>query len=182
MEDLIAKLIQEKRRYYLTIVYKNAYMNSEIAEDLLQDATYKALKYKDRFFIKPDKTPDQCFKPWFVSIIKNTIIDHLRKEDKYYVNNTSLFLERSDFLETPVKSEVDTATPINQTDNSITEDIVKAISEINPKYSVPFQLHFNGYSYDEIAERLQRPRRQMVDFIRVARVQLQSKLAIYQYR
>ena len=59
------------------------------------------------------------------------------------------------------------------------EDITRALSKLEPQYSVPFLRYFGGYKYHEIAEELQIPIGTVKTRIHVARQELKAQLKMY---
>ncbi len=115
--------------------------NPEDANDLLQDTCLKAIVHKDKF------DPETNMKAWVYTIMKNTFINKYRKDmkinkvidntnDLYYLNhagNTGAVLPDSNF-------------------HNI--ELERALDKLIDKHRIPFQMHFQGYKYKEIAETL----------------------------
>lgn len=111
--------------YYYTLARLK---NSSDSEDVVQNAFIKAYKGIDGFDLK------HAFYPWFFTIVKNEIIEFVRR------NKTHLELSE----EIPA-AEV-------QTDEF--EYLVKGLKA---EYKKVLELYFrDGYSYDEIAKKLDR--------------------------
>jgi len=115
--------------------------NQEDADDLIQDTFLKAITNKDKF------DPATNMKAWVYTIMKNTFINKYRKETKvntiidntkdlYYLNNSN---------------SSDMATPDSDYNHG---ELVKVIDELQDDHRIPFQMHFQGYKYKEIAEAL----------------------------
>jgi len=115
--------------------------NKEDADDLIQDTFLKAITNKDKF------DPSTNLKAWVYTIMKNTFINKYRKETKvntiidntkdlYYLNNSN---------------SADAATPDSDYNHG---ELVKVIDELQDDHRIPFQMHFQGYKYKEIAETL----------------------------
>ncbi len=115
--------------------------NKEDADDLIQDTFLKAITNKDKF------DPATNLKAWVYTIMKNTFINKYRKETKvntiidntkdlYYLNNSN---------------SSDMATPDSHYNHG---ELVKVIDELQDDHRIPFQMHFEGYKYKEIAESL----------------------------
>jgi RNA polymerase sigma-70 factor (ECF subfamily) len=115
--------------------------NHEDAHDLIQETYLKAITHKDKF------DPATNMKAWVYTIMKNTFINKYRKESKvsmiidttedlYYLNNS----KRSNSV-----------TPDSKYQHS---ELQKVVNELQDEHRIPFQMHFEGYKYKEIAERL----------------------------
>ncbi|MEZ5146471.1 MAG: RNA polymerase sigma factor [Bacteroidales bacterium] len=115
--------------------------NKEDADDLIQDTFLKAITNKDKF------DPATNLKAWVYTIKKNTFINKYRKDTKvntiidstkdlYYLNNSN---------------SADSATPDSDYNHG---ELVKVIDELQDDHRIPFQMHFQGYKYKEIAETL----------------------------
>jgi RNA polymerase sigma-70 factor (ECF subfamily) len=115
--------------------------NQEDAQDLVQETYLKAITHKDKF------NPSTNMKAWVYTIMKNTFINKYRKESKYktMIDTTEdLF-----FLNTSSKSGQET--PESQYNHTDLEKVVNALSD---EHRIPFLMHFQGYKYREIAEKL----------------------------
>jgi RNA polymerase sigma-70 factor (ECF subfamily) len=55
----------------------------------------------------------------------------------------------------------------------------RAIEALDEAYKVPFMMHFRGFKYHEIAERLGIPIGTVKNRIHIARKELKSKLKVY---
>jgi len=115
--------------------------NQEDADDLMQDTFLKAITNKDKF------DPHTNLKAWVYTIMKNTFINKYRKDSKistvidntkdlYYLNNSNSTLS---------------ASPDSVYNHN---ELVKVIDNLQDDHRIPFQMHFQGYKYKEIAESL----------------------------
>jgi RNA polymerase sigma-70 factor (ECF subfamily) len=115
--------------------------NREDANDLIQDTYLKAIIHKDKF------DPATNLKAWIYTIMKNTFINKYRKDvkvntiidstkDLYYLNNSS---------------QSDVVTPDSKYNHS---ELVRVIDNLEDEHRIPFQMHFQGYKYKEIADTL----------------------------
>ena len=115
--------------------------NHEDANDLIQDTFLKAITHKDKF------DPATNLKAWIYTIMKNTFINKYRKETKvntiidntkdlYYLNNSK---------------PCHTITSDSQYNHA---ELVKVIDNLQDEHRIPFQMHFQGYKYKEIADQL----------------------------
>ena len=146
-----------------------AYMltsNRDDAYDLLQDTTLKALDNEDKY---ADNTN---FKGWVFTIMRNIFINNYRRagraatvidttENLYHLN-----LSQDSGLDTPEGSY-------------IAAEITSAIAELPAEYSVPFNMHVQGFKYNEIAEKMNLPLGTVKSRIFFARKKLQTRFADY---
>jgi RNA polymerase sigma-70 factor (ECF subfamily) len=63
--------------------------------------------------------------------------------------------------------------------NFTIQDINQAISKLDETYSTPFMLHFKGFKYHEIAEKLEIPIGTVKNRIHLARKELKDSLKQY---
>lgn len=148
-----------------------AYMltsNRDDAYDLLQDTTLKALDNEDKF---ADNTN---FKGWVFTIMRNIFINNYRRagraatvvditENLYHLN-----LSQNSGLETPEGSYG-------------ASEITQAINEFPDEYRIPFNMHVQGFKYNEIAEKMQLPLGTVKSRIFFARKKLQARFADYRW-
>lgn len=118
--------------------------NQEKAKDLVQDTTMRAFRYRDKFQVGTN------FKGWISTIMRNTFINQYRKEKKRM------------HVSEPVESfayalEGKIITPNQGESNLRMQEIIGMFEEMSDLYSVPFLLHYRGYEYKEIAEKLGLP-------------------------
>lgn len=115
--------------------------NHEDANDLIQDTYLKAITNKDKF------DPATNMKAWVYTIMKNTFINKYRKDSKvstiidntkdlYFLNNTN---------------HTDIISPDSKYNHS---QLLKEVENLQDEHRIPFQMHFNGYKYKEIADQL----------------------------
>jgi RNA polymerase sigma-70 factor (ECF subfamily) len=134
-ENLL-KLKDHLERFALSLTY-----DKEKAKDLIQETYLKALTYKDKFIDYSN------LKAWVFTIMKNIFINNYRKtvrvnmvvdnsKDLLLLNNTK---ESNHYLP-------DSELSYNE--------INHAINNLEKEFKIPFQMHHEGYKYQEIAENL----------------------------
>ena len=143
--------------------------DSEDADDLLQETVLKAYSNRDKF------TEGTNLKAWLYTIMKNT-----------FITNYQRMVRRNTFIDT-----TDNLHYLNSSDN-ITEnlafssfamrDINKAITKLEDNFKVPFLMHFRGFKYHEIAEKLNIPIGTVKNRIHIARKELKSMLKNYEVK
>lgn len=114
------------------------------AEDLMQETTIKAFKYRDRF------AEGTNFKSWISTIMRNTFINNYRKaKTRRHLNHTA--------DEVTENIEVKTVVANSGEQNLRMQEMKRMLNSIGDLYSVPFLMFYKGYEYQEIAEHLNIP-------------------------
>lgn len=114
------------------------------AEDLYQETALRAISNKEKF------RPGTNFKAWMFTIMKNIFINNYRKKMKantimdstdnmYYINSGK----------SVVHNDVDR--------NILLEELNNMIQSLDDSIKIPFEMHFQGFKYQEIAETLDLP-------------------------
>jgi len=115
--------------------------NGEDANDLVQETYLKALTYKDKF------DPSTNLKAWMFTIMKNTFINNYRRESRvrkivdttdnmYYINLGS------------------TSSLGNSQDIIQHNELQAVVDSLEDEFRIPFEMHFGGYKYKEIADHM----------------------------
>ncbi len=118
--------------------------NPNEAQDLLQETFLKALRYKSQFEEKTN------LKAWAYTIMKNTFINNYRRT----VKQNTTFDSTKDLYFLNSRQDSGLVTPESKFS---TDEILKAISELEDDYKKPFEMHIEGYKYKEIADELELP-------------------------
>ena len=138
----------------------------EDANDLLQETLLKAFSNREKY------TDGTNLKAWMYTIMKNTFITNYQRmvrkntfidttDNMHYINSSSNAIENSAYGKFAMK------------------DITKAIENLDDAYKVPFTMHFRGFKYHEIADRLSIPIGTVKNRIHIARKELKHKLKNY---
>lgn len=141
----------------------------EDANDLLQETLLKAFSNREKY------TDGTNLKAWMYTIMKNTFITNYQRmvrkntfidttDNMHYINSSSNAIENSAYGKFAMK------------------DIKKAIENLDDAYKVPFMMHFQGFKYHEIADRLNIPIGTVKNRIHIARKELKYKLKNYATR
>ncbi|NVK51186.1 MAG: RNA polymerase sigma factor [Cyclobacteriaceae bacterium] len=139
------------------------------ANDLLQDTMVKAFTNRDKF------TEGTNLKAWLYTIMKNT-----------FITNYQRMVRRGTFVDT-----TDNLHYINSSDSLIEngaygnfamDDITDAIDNLDDVYKTPFMMHFRGFKYHEIADKLQIPIGTVKNRIHIARKLLKDELVVYRHK
>lgn len=136
------------------------------ANDLLQDTLLKAFRNKEKFATGTN------LKAWLYTIMKNTFITNYQRmmrrgtfidtSDNYYQLNT-----RKDYPERMADAKLRL------------KEVHHEIDKLDENYSKPFMMHFKGFKYHEIAERLEIPIGTVKNRIHIARKKLQTRLRAF---
>lgn len=129
-EDSIIALQPELKRFAVSLV-----KDSDLANDLVQDTIYKALKFKNKW----DATTN--LRAWLYTILKNSFINEYRHNQKFQLVDISMLPHTSKSNDCPESS-------LNE------KEIKELIANLNPIYREPFELHITGWKYEEIGEKL----------------------------
>lgn len=136
------------------------------AKDLVQETLIKGMRFCNNF----DRGTN--LRGWLYVIMKNTFINEFRKAAK-----TKKIITTDDEISDANLTKSAATNTANST--FAMEDINRAMASIKPEYSIPFQLYFEGYKYEEIAEQLDVPLGTVKTHIHQARQGLQKYLALY---
>jgi RNA polymerase sigma-70 factor (ECF subfamily) len=103
-----------------------------------------------------------------------------------FITNYQRMVRRNTFIDT-----TDNLHYINSSDSTIhnlafsnfaLSDIDDAITSLDDTYKVPFMMHFRGFKYHEIADRLAIPIGTVKNRIHIARKELKGSLHNYAYK
>ncbi|TVQ45764.1 MAG: RNA polymerase sigma factor [Saprospirales bacterium] len=141
----------------------NLTKNVEEAKDLYQETAFRAMTNRDKF------RPGTNFKAWLFTIMKNIFINNYRKKSKantifdstdnmYYINSGG-------------------ATIGNDAESNIMmEELTRMVQELEENIKSPFEMYFEGYKYQEIADHLELPLGTVKSRIFFARKALKEKI------
>lgn len=114
-------------------------LNMEDAKDLVQETFYKALVNEDKFDAQTN------IKAWLYTILKNTFINEYRrknKKEKIFSSDVKDYVLNSKPAESNPESDVNY------------KDLNVLVNSLEPEFRIPFQMHDDGYKYQEIADEL----------------------------
>lgn len=140
--------------------------DTDDANDLLQETILKAFSNREKF------SDGTNLKAWLYTIMKNTFITNYQRmvrrntfidttDNLHYINSTENIIENNAFSKFALK------------------DINWAIEKLDDTYKVPFMMHFKGFKYYEIADKLEIPIGTVKNRIHIARKELKQLLKIY---
>ena len=144
----------------------NLTKDHESAKDLFQETLYRALSNKDKYNVGTN------IKAGLYTIMRNIFINDYRKKAKQ-----SVVLDNSpkDFLIDQTRTKVlnDGVTNLNL------REVKQLIYDLPELFRTPFNLYFEGYKYNEIAEELNEPLGTIKSRIHFARKILKQKIQRY---
>lgn len=141
--------------------------NIEDAKDLTQETFLKAIKYKNYY------TPQTNFKAWVFTIMRNIFINQYRRKVKsgtIFDNSKEMYL-----LTNSAGPEEGAVSQI------ATKDIEEKIAGLSEEYKLPFEMHYKGFKYKEIADKLGIPIGTVKSRIYIARKKLIDLLPDYSF-
>lgn len=145
----------------LPSLFNQAYFltkSEEDAKDLIQETVLKALKNIEKF------SPGSNLKAWMYTIMRNTFLN-IVKRDKVVL---------ADSYDIPVNNMVK-----NEIDGELSkdyEDILSKVNNLPEEFKTPFIMHYEGFKYDEISEKLNIPLSKVKNRIHHARKKLIPQL------
>jgi RNA polymerase sigma factor (sigma-70 family) len=141
--------------------------NNEDAKDLTQETMLKAITYRNYY------TPQTNFRAWVFTIMRNIFINQYRRKAKggtIFDHSKDLYL-------------LNTSDAGNSALNILSEkEVNQQIDKLESEYKEPFEMHFQGFKYKEIADTLEIPIGTVKSRIFIARKKLMDLLPDYKYR
>jgi RNA polymerase sigma factor (sigma-70 family) len=144
----------------------NLTRDSEAANDLYQETLYKALANHEKY------NAGTNIKAWLFTIMRNIFINDYRRKAK---QRTIFDNSPNDFLLNSQQVSVS-----NSAEGALRlKEITEAIHHLPEIFKTPFQLYFDGYKYQEIADVLNEPLGTVKSRIHFARKLLKDRLTRY---
>ena len=111
--------------------------NRDDAMDLTQDTILKLLDSEEKY------DEQSKFKNWTLTVMKNLFLNNYRKISRMPIDSSALRVDN-------ISSTID------ETPESVFshKEIVKILSKLPEIYKQPMVMYIEGYSYNEIAEKL----------------------------
>ncbi len=131
------------------------------AKDLTQETFLKAIVYRNYY------TPQTNFKAWVFTIMRNIFINQYRRKSK---RNTIFDQSKDGYVINSVTS--------GSKENDLVDFAIisKEIANLENEYKEPFEMHFEGFKYKEISEKLDIPIGTVKSRIFIARKKLMDQL------
>ncbi len=122
----------------------NLTKNSEDAKDLFQETAYRAITNRDKF------RPGTNFKAWLFTIMKNIFINNYRRKAK-----ANTIIDSTDNLYFINSGSAAISNDANS--NILMNELKGMIADLEDSIRVPFEMHYLGFKYQEIADKLELP-------------------------
>ncbi len=138
--------------------------DNETAKDLMQETLYKALANREKYHVGTN------VKAWMYTIMRNIFINNYRRRSRQQTifDNTP-----NDYLINYAQAAVPNTAEVNLR----LKDMQSTIQKLPDIFRLPFQLYFEGYKYNEIAQTLNEPLGTIKSRIHFARKLLKEQLA-----
>ena len=144
----------------------NLTKDHESAKDLYQETLYRAISNKDKYNVGTN------IKAWLYTIMRNIFINDYRKRSKQSIVFDST---PNDYIIDQTHTKV-----LNQgVTNLNMREVNQMIFDLPELFRIPFNLYFEGYKYNEIAEALDEPLGTIKSRIHFARKILKQKIERY---
>lgn len=137
--------------------------DNDAARDLMQETLFKALSNREKYHTGTN------VKAWMYTIMRNIFINNYRRRSRQQTifDNTP-----NDFL----LDHAQTAVPNMAEVNLRLKEVQAAVYKLPELFRYPFQLYFEGYKYNEIAETLREPLGTIKSRIHFARKLLKEEI------
>lgn len=141
----------------------NLTKNMDDARDLYQDTAFRAFSNREKF------KQGTNLKAWLMTIMRNIFINNYRKKKK---QNTILDSTDNNYYINSGKH-----TSRNEGEgNILLEELKGMIAELDAELKVPFMMHYQGFKYQEIADKFELPLGTVKSRIFFARAALKDKI------
>lgn len=137
--------------------------NEEDAKDLIQDTLYRALVNKDKF------QEHTNIRAWLFTMMRNIFINNYRRQKKF--TKVSSDVPQDYYL-----FQRDKVAYNNGLMNSGLKEIKNEINKLPEIFKTTFEMHFNGFKYQEIADTLKEPLGTIKSRIHFSRKVLSSRI------
>ncbi len=141
----------------------NLIRDQEQANDLFQETMFRALSNRDKYNVGTN------IKAWLYTIMRNIFINNYRRTTK---QQTVIDRSGSDFLLDHNQASFSNAAM----ERLSMQEIKLAIHALPEIFKTPFELYFEGYKYQEIAEILNEPLGTIKSRIHFARKLLKEQI------
>lgn len=122
----------------------NLTKNQEDAKDLYQETAFRAISNKEKF------RPGTNFKAWSFTIMKNIFINNYRKKMK---KNTIIDTTDNMYFINSGATMIDN----DAGRNILMDELQGMIKSLDESIKTPFMMHYTGFKYQEISDKLELP-------------------------
>ncbi len=141
----------------------NLTKDNEEAKDLYQETAFRAITNREKFRAGTN------LKAWLFTIMKNIFINNYRKKAKKNTimdsTDNMYFLNSSDTI---ISNDAGT--------NMVMDELGSMIKNLDVSTRVPFEMHYVGFKYQEIADKLELPLGTVKSRIFFARKELKRQI------
>ncbi|MEO1259130.1 MAG: RNA polymerase sigma factor [Bacteroidota bacterium] len=141
----------------------NLTQDVDAAKDLFQETAYRAMKNREKF------DPGTNLKAWLFTIMKNIFINNYRRKKKANViadSTDNMFYINSGKDSISNRGEA----------NVLIKELKNMIEKLEDSIRVPFLMHYQGFKYQEIADKFDLPLGTVKSRIFFARRELKSQI------
>jgi len=156
----------DKQASMLQAFAYNLTKNVEDAKDLFQETAYRAIVNRDKF------RPGTNFKAWLFTIMKNIFINNYRKKVKA---NTLIDSTANNYYINSGQHSIGN----KASSNIMMKELHGIIDQIDESTRVPFLMYYEGFKYQEIADKLELPLGTVKSRIFFARKELKELIKDY---
>lgn len=143
----------------------NLTKDNEESKDLYQETAFRAMTNRDKFHAGTN------MKAWLFTIMKNIFINNYRKKVK-----ANTVTDSSDNLYFLNSSDVEISN--GAATNIMMDELGNLIENLEETIRVPFEMHYVGYKYQEIADDLKLPLGTVKSRIFFARKELKDRIKV----
>ncbi len=161
MEDELLRLQKNMYNFAYSLT-----LNSEDADDLLQDTSLRVLDNQEKF------AENTNFKGWVLTVMKNIFINNYRK----IVRNQTIIDQTEDLYHLNLSQDSGIMSPDGL---YAMNELMDGIDKLPEEFRTPFRMHVEGYKYEEIAKEMNLPIGTVKSRIFWARKKLQKDFIDY---
>lgn len=161
MEDELLRLQKNMYNFAYSLT-----LNSEDADDLLQDTSLRVLDNQEKF------AENTNFKGWVLTVMKNIFINNYRK----IVRNQTIIDQTEDLYHLNLSQDSGIMSPDGL---YAMNELMDGIDRLPEEFRTPFRMHVEGYKYEEIAKEMNLPIGTVKSRIFWARKKLQKDFIDY---
>lgn len=161
MEDELLRLQKNMYNFAYSLT-----LNSEDADDLLQDTSLRVLDNQEKF------AENTNFKGWVLTVMKNIFINNYRK----IVRNQTIIDQTEDLYHLNLSQDSGIMSPEGL---YAMNELMDGIDKLPEEFRTPFRMHVEGYKYEEIAKEMNLPIGTVKSRIFWARKKLQKDFIDY---
>lgn len=161
MEDELLRLQKNMYNFAYSLT-----LNSEDADDLLQDTSLRVLDNQEKF------AENTNFKGWVLTVMKNIFINNYRK----IVRNQTIIDQTEDLYHLNLSQDSGIMSPDGL---YAMNELMDGIDKLPEEFRIPFRMHVEGYKYEEIAKEMNLPIGTVKSRIFWARKKLQKDFIDY---